>query len=88
MDRRAFVKITSATTLALALGPSRWGWAQEGSPFAELQGDPLIRLPEGFSYKILAETGMPMEGGRGPFPRPEFPDLNVVFPWHTRVSLA
>ena len=84
MDRRTFLRITSATSLALALGPSKWGWAHAGSPFADLQDDPLIRLPAGFSYKILAETGMPMDGGRGPFARPEFPDLNVVFKWQDR----
>jgi secreted PhoX family phosphatase len=81
MDRRAFMKVTAATTLALGVGPSRWGWAQEGSPFGALQDDPLIRLPEGFSYKILAETGTPMAGGRGPFARPNFPDLNVASRW-------
>ena len=74
------MRVTAATGLALAAGPARWGWAQEGSPFGELQDDPLLRLPEGYSYKILAETLMPMVGGRGPFPRPEFPDLNVAFP--------
>ncbi|MGH2807850.1 MAG: twin-arginine translocation signal domain-containing protein, partial [Actinomycetota bacterium] len=82
VSRRSFMKISSATTLALALGPSRWGWAEAGSPFGELQDDPLIRLRQGFSYRILAETGTPMAGGRGPFPRPNFPDLNVAFRWN------
>lgn len=68
-----------ATTAALTLGPRYWGWAQEGSPFAPLQDDPLLRLPEGFSYKIIAQTGDPLAGGRGPATRPHFPDLNVVF---------
>ena len=72
------MKVTAATSFALTAGPSQWGWAVEDSPFAELQDDPLLRLPEGYSYKILAETGMPMTGGRGPYQRPEFPDLNVV----------
>jgi secreted PhoX family phosphatase len=79
LDRRTFLKITSATSAALALGPSRWGWATEASPFGALQEDPLLRLPEGFSYKVIAETGMPLQEGRGPFPRPSFPDLNVPF---------
>ena len=78
------MKLTSATSLALALGPSKWGWAHADSPFALLQDDPLIRLPEGFTYKVVAETGMMMEGGRGPFARPEFPDLNVVHRWKDR----
>lgn len=72
------MKVTAATSLALAAGPAKWSWAVEDSPFAELQDDPLLRLPEGYSYKILAETGMPMTGGRGPYQRPEFPDLNVI----------
>lgn len=89
LSRRAFMKITTATSLALAAGPSKWGWAQPGSPFAELQDDPLLRLPEGYSYKIIAETGMPMTGGRGPFERPEFPDLNVAFRWNDgRITLS
>lgn len=89
LSRRSFMKITTATSLALAAGPAKWGWAQAGSPFAELQDDPLLKLPEGYSYKILAETGMPMTGGRGPFERPEFPDLNVAFPWdQTRMLLS
>ncbi|MDQ3956218.1 MAG: PhoX family protein [Actinomycetota bacterium] len=61
------------------LGPRHWGWAQPGSPFALLQDDPLLRLPEGFSYRTLAQTGDPLESGRGPATRPQFPDLNVVF---------
>jgi len=79
LSRRTFLKASAATTAALTLGPRHWGWAQEGSPFAPLQDDPLLRLPEGFSYQILAETGYPLEGGRGPASRPHFPDLNVVF---------
>ncbi len=83
------MKMTTATTLALAAGPAKWGWAQDASPFAELQDDPLLRLPEGYSYKILAETGMPMVGGRGPFERPQFPDLNVAFRWNDgRITLS
>lgn len=81
LDRRTFLKAASATSAALALGPSRWGWAAPGSPFGQLQQDPLLRLPEGFSYRVIAETGMPLEGGRGPFARPSFPDLNVAFRW-------
>ena len=81
LSRRSFIQISSATSAALALGPSRWGWAVAGSPFAPLQEDPLIRLPEGFTYKVIAETGMTLSGGRGPYPRPHFPDLNVVFRW-------
>ena len=79
VSRRTFLKMTSATAAALAVGPQRWGWALPGSPFAYQQDDPIIRLPEGFSYKILAQTGDPMEGGRGPTTRPPFPDLNVPF---------
>ncbi len=77
--RRTFLKITSATTAALAFGPERWGWAVEDSPFGLRQDDPLLHLPEGYSYTILGRTGQPLLGGRGPFPRPPFPDLNVVF---------
>ncbi len=51
----------------------------EGSPFGQLQDDPLLRLPEGFSYKILAETGMSLPDGDVPFLRPPFPDLNALF---------
>lgn len=79
LDRRAFLRAASATSAALALGPARWGWAADRSPFGQLQEDPLLRLPEGFSYKVVAETGMLLGDGRGPFPRPAFPDLNVVF---------
>lgn len=81
LDRRTFLKLTSATSAALALGPTKWGWARERSPFGALQDDPLLRLPEGFTYKIVAETGTPLESGRGPFLRPAFPDLNVPFRW-------
>lgn len=81
ISRRSFVKLTGATATALALGPSRWSWAVEESPFGHLQDDPLIRLPEGFSYKIVAETGTPLTGGRGPYPRPSFPDLSVARRW-------
>lgn len=80
LSRRSFLQIGAATGVALALGPARWGWAVEGSPFAELQDDPLLRLPKGFSYKIVAETGHPLLAGDHPYPRPQFPDLNVVFP--------
>ena len=80
MDRRSFLRLGAATTAALTLGPSRWGWAAEGSPFAELQDDPILRLPEGFSYKIVAETGDLLTAGPVPWYRPNFPDLNVVFP--------
>lgn len=79
VSRRGFLRNTAAVTAALTLGPSRWGWAQQGSPFAFLQDDPLLRLPEGFSYKVIAETGQTLSGGRGPASRPHFPDLNVVF---------
>lgn len=80
ITRRSFLRTGAATAAALALGPRHWGWAQEGSPFGPLQDDAIIRLPEGFSYKVIAETHQPMLGGRGPFPRPPFPDLNVLFP--------
>ncbi len=79
LSRRTFLKVSSATTAALALGPARWGWAQEGSPFSLQQEDPLISLPEGYSYEVIARTGDPLTGGRGPIGRPSFPDLNVVF---------
>lgn len=79
LSRRSFLRAAAATGAALALGPSRWGWAEPDSPFGPLQNDPILRLPEGFSYKIVAETGMPLLGGRGPYPRPNFPDLNVAF---------
>ncbi len=69
----------AATAAALAAGPARWGWAVEGSPFGQLQDDPMLRLPEGFSYTILAETGMTMPDGDVPFLRPPFPDLNALF---------
>ncbi len=80
LSRRRFLQVTSATTTALVMGAPRWGWAIEHSPFGSLQDDPLLRLPEGFSYKVIAETGDLLEGGRGPATRPHFPDLNVVFP--------
>jgi uncharacterized protein len=80
LSRRRFIKITAATGAALLVGPPRWGWALPGSPFAELQDDPILRLPEGFSYRVIAEAGQPLIAGMGPWPRPEFPDLNVVFP--------
>lgn len=79
LSRRRFLQVTAATSAALTLGPRSWGWAAAGSPFGELQDDPIIRLPEGFSYKIIAQTGDPLEGGLGPVTRPHFPDLNVVF---------
>jgi uncharacterized protein len=79
LSRRAFMKATAATGLALAVGPARWSWAVAGSPFGPLQDDPLLRLPAGFSYKILAQTGTPIIGGRGPTQRPPFPDLNVAW---------
>ena len=78
-SRRSFLKAAALSGAALALGPSKWGWAEESSPFGTLQDDPLIRLPEGFSYKVVAETGIPLQGGLGPYPRPNFPDLNVPF---------
>lgn len=65
LSRRSFLKTTAAVSTALTLGPRYWGWAQEGSPFPLLQDDPLLRLPEGFSYTILAETGYPLEGAAG-----------------------
>src|SRR5687767_4125067 len=77
LSRRSFLKAGAATAAALALGRSHWGVAE--SPFGPLQDDPIIRLPEGFKYKIIAETGTPLTGGLGPYPRPPFPDLNVVF---------
>jgi secreted PhoX family phosphatase len=79
LSRRAFLRATAATSAALALGPLKWGWAHQGSPFGPLQDDPILRLPEGFSYKIVAETGYPLVAGSRPYPRPQFPDLNVVF---------
>ncbi|MGH2812336.1 MAG: alkaline phosphatase PhoX, partial [Actinomycetota bacterium] len=79
LTRRAFLKVSAATAAALALGPAEWGWAQNG-PFGPLQDDPLLRLPAGFSYRVIASTAQIMEGGRGPWPRPGVPDLNVVFP--------
>lgn len=62
LSRRRFLQITVATSAALTLGPRSWGWAHEMSPFGDLQDDPIIRLPEGFSYKIIAQTGDPLEG--------------------------
>lgn len=79
LSRRRFLQVASATGLALAVGPSRWGWARPASPFADLQDDPFLRLPEGFTYKVIAETGQPLLRGDKPYPRPQFPDLNVVF---------
>lgn len=78
LSRRTFLKVSAATAAALAIGHRAWG--DSGSPFGPLQDDLLIRLPEGFSYQIVAEAGTPLTGGRGPHPRPPFPDLNVVFP--------
>ena len=80
LSRRSFLRICSATGAAIALGPSEWGWAQAGSPFALQQDDPLIMLPEGYSYQIIARTGDVLDAGRGPFARPPFPDLNIVWP--------
>lgn len=80
MSRRVFLRTTAATAAALAAGPARWGWAVSGSPFGPQQDDPMLRLPEGFSYRIVARTLDPLTGGRGPATRPHFPDLNVVFP--------
>lgn len=82
-SRRAFLKRSAATAAGLTLGPRFWAFASEAtgapSPFGALQDDLLLRLPEGFSYKVVAETGLPLLGGR-PYVRPDFPDLNVVFP--------
>ncbi len=80
MCRRRFLQIAAATGTALALGPQRWGWAGEQSPFGPLQDDDFLRLPEGFSYRIIAETGTPLPDGPVPYVRPQFPDLNAVFP--------
>lgn len=81
-SRRAFLKMTGATALGLTLGPRHWAWgsASDPSPFGPLQDDPLLRLPEGFSYRIVAETGLPLLDGDRPYVRPNFPDLNVAFP--------
>src|SRR5688500_14819023 len=79
VGRRAFLKVAVATGAALAVGPQKWGWAVEGSPFGALQDDPLLLLPEGFSYKVLCETGVVMQYGTA-WPRPSFPGLNVVVP--------
>src|SRR5918999_629135 len=81
LSRRQFLQVAGATSAALALGPRHWGWAKEGpSPFGPLQDDPFLRLPEGFSYKVIAETGQPLPDGPIPYVRPQFPDLNAVFP--------
>jgi secreted PhoX family phosphatase len=80
LTRRRLLQISAATTAAMTLGPRHWSWAVPNSACGELQDDPLLRLPEGFSYTVIAQTGDPLEGGRGPATRPHFPDLNVVFP--------
>lgn len=80
-SRRAFLRRSAATGIGLTLGPRFWAWAGEhgASPFGPLQDDSLLRLPEGFAYTVVAETGLPLLDGR-PYVRPNFPDLNVVFP--------
>lgn len=81
IDRRTFIKSAAFTAATVAsVGAKRWGLATSHGPFGPLKDDLLIKLPEGFSYKVIAETGMPLTGGRGPVGRPPFPDLNVVFP--------
>lgn len=80
-SRRAFMKRSAALATGLALGPRFWPVAEAGqSPFGPLQPDPILKLPPGFSYQVVAETGIPLTGGSTPYVRPNFPDLNVVFP--------
>lgn len=79
-SRRAFLQRSAVLATGLALGPRFWARADDGSPFGPLEPDPLLKLPEGFSYQVVAETGIPLTGGARPYVRPNFPDLNVVFP--------
>lgn len=81
-SRRTFLRLTASTALGMTLGPAYWRWATASgpSPFGPLEDDLLLRLPVGFSYRVVARTGMLLTEGRGPYPRPNFPDLNVVFP--------
>src|SRR5262245_62263191 len=69
-SRRAFLKRTLAASAAVGLGPAAWsrvfgGTADIGeSPYGPL-GDPDangVRLPEGFSARLLATTGGTVEG--------------------------
>lgn len=79
-SRRTFLKAGAATAAGMTFGRQLWAWAGGEAPFGPLQDDLLLRLPEGFDYTIVAETGLPLTEGRAPYPRPNFPDLNVAFP--------
>lgn len=81
-SRRAFLQRAAATAVGLSLGPRFWTWAGASgpAPFGPLQDDLLLRLPEGFSYTVVAEMGLPLLEGPRRYVRPNFPDLNVVFP--------
>jgi hypothetical protein len=79
--RRDFLRTAGVAAAGLTLGPRFLAMgAPKPRPFGPLQDDPLLKLPEGFHYQVVAETGLPLLDGPRKFTRPQFPDLNVVFP--------
>ena len=67
MDRRSFIRSAAVATGALALGPEFWkaayaAPAQPGNVYGPLLGPDAngIRLPAGFSSRLLATAGQPV----------------------------
>src|SRR4051812_17048393 len=70
MDRRSFLRTTALGAGALAFGPAFWraaygapappgpGYGPLGAP--DLNG---IRLPPGFTSRVIASSGQPVAGG-------------------------
>lgn len=89
LSRRAFIQSGLAGGAALAFGPAFWRGALDASadparigegPYGPL-GPPDangIRLPEGFSSRVIARAGQPVEGTG--YAWPVFPDGGASFP--------
>src|SRR5918992_5041724 len=89
LSRRSFIQSGLLSGAALAFGPAFWRDALTASAEPARLGDgpygPLgppdangIRLPEGFSSRVIARGGQPVEGTS--YSWPIFPDGGATFP--------
>ncbi|HEX9682827.1 MAG TPA: alkaline phosphatase PhoX [Acidimicrobiales bacterium] len=88
MDRRRFLQTATASGLGLALGPSAWRHLLSATPGDGPYG-PLgppsggttgLRLPEGFTHRVIAESMQPVEGAPLLGPWHVSPDGAATFP--------
>ena len=65
MTRRELLELGGSAAIAFALAGCGDGGKAGTGPFGALRRDPerVIDLPEGFSYRVVSQTGWPLRGG-------------------------